>query len=1322
MGRRRKTDNIVSDNQVPGTSRQRKTHGLIDERKPGTGKVKGRPSTRKDVSSNLEKLKKNISRRREGGRKLGTRTELKRSRSRESGAPVIHEKNVINAAKRNMVQERCYLRNRVVATSASSPASVVPSAAKRKKNRKTSNFIKKTKKRGKKSGLVKDRNDSSKSKVGTKRKRKSTESASYLDGGISGDERPCKRSRTQLPATVTTRSMRAKKVGVTRFIFDKVCNCSENVYFSIFTDGGLIRGCPCGKRYEQFMKLTGGFETFLNRDASGKDKKSRNAVDYFNVLSVEMICYIFQYLTLKEMLRFESLSKKLQKAVQASLSIREEIDFNEDVCDKRLFENNLPNMTNKMFSSLLSKLPRLRFIYNFHPANISSYLNVSSDVLTVAAVVDTLVACKSLEGIEISNMDLLENIVSKTSHPKIIGKFQNRNPQFPVLNGSTTVLKDDSRITNLHLVGCSVYYMPQMDSHLEHLYLRMVKFVHHHPFKDFSACKLKTFVMSHCIGPSSALKYIPLLSALAEARGLKRLELQRVPVLGGVIQHLCEDNWQDGGFRRLNSITMGECKNALDVDLGFLIIAAAAHIEALRIQPSLTKDAVFSALAIADVTINPGFEELCLGWKEAVPFNENWTNAELVAEGLADLPESQSRITDSGMRLVGQCFQPLKKLEIHNCPNLINPLLWLTPGQHYLRHIRDLTLENCHSMRVEKFCAFLTFLPELRYLTLREIFKEPPLGCSRVGLSAGTGLGISAALINPQPLVNNPGGLNNNDDDDAADNAAVNGANDGAIDNNPPAEQGQGDNRGEDDGIENEAANQNGDRGNVANHNAAAEFENQNERYNFRHTSRNASCQTDSEQGSSRTTRSKNKTENSSRKSPRISHNVRSSKTTQKNTNQAACDKNKSLNNESSSDGRGVPVGSKNGVVSKRGKALVTKKGLVSRVKSSKGKGKESDTLKTDAEKENSKVKNGCTCVKETVDIGCQASNDDIRKACSQKSTRKKRAARKPQDKEKIIKAGRYKPSSVYETPRPSPSCPLHHGRKRSKPSVADKCDSTNDPVWEEDHSMVLTILHRRLEYLKIDAVGITELNVVCYNLQTLSVSRCRVLKYVKLKEAPFLENVHVSQCRKVNESNLLDEIYRLPPNRSKFVSLRPLHYVDESLYDDLMFFGDFQHYNFGTVMTFDYSDKPSETNYNKLRMKSWISMLERMTTMTMMDHGWQRFHEMEHPNKGLVVEEGDSSDGSKWKMYADIPWIGVLSQCPDMEEQNIKDPDWMKPGVYSMEAKGHFSFWDAYADVQDYVAYMGPDQGGLYECNVLTYVNMCDISGVPTQDALKVL
>lgn len=1129
------------------------------------------------------------------------------------------------------------------------------------------------------------------SEVGTKRKRSVDRES----------ERKHKKSKTQTAVPMTTRSVRAKEVGVTRFKCDKVSDSSENVYIKIYTDGGVVKGCLCEKKFEQVKRPTCTHDSFDDKDISSKLKKSIRRVDYFNELSMELICYIFQYLTLREVLRFESLSKKLQKAVHASLSVREDIDFNEEVTDKTLFECNLPNLTNHMFTRLLNKLPRLRFMYNFHPANLLQNGSTDEDILTVLSVCDAILSCKSLEGIEISNMSLLEHLVRTSAHPKIIGKFQNRNQQFPVSSGNMMVLKDNSKITNLHLVGCSVYHLPQMDEHLEHLYLRMVKFVHHNPFKDFSASKLKTFVMSHCIGPASALKYIPLLTALADARGLKRLELQRVPFLGGVIQHICEDNWQEGGFRRLNIITMGQCKRALDADLGFLIIAAAAHLETLRIQPSLSKDAMFSALAISDITINPGFEELCLGWHEAVPFNETMSNEELIGEGLADLPESQSRLTDSGMRLVGQCFPCLKKIELRSCPHLINPLHWFTPGQHYLRQIQELTLEDCHSMRIETFGAFLTFLPELRYLTLRAIFKEPPLGCSRVGLSAGTGLGISSALINPHHVMNNQGAGNNNEDNDL---------NNGGVDNNgnQPAEQGQGNNEAENDGNENGVANQDEDREILANVNAGAEFENGNSRYNFRHSSRSVPHQPNSDQGPSRQSNRRDRAGSS-----------RGGKINEK---QTACGKNEFENPDSSSSGSDGMVNERE-KVSDRGKALVTKKGLVSRVKSSKGKGTGSENVEeSPVEKEAKSVKSTCTCVKQKSEFGCQATADDIRKTSSGRNIKRRRSSRKSWSHEKIIQPGKYKPSSIYDSPKPTPACPRHQNKQQDRPAMVDKCDSTNDPLWEEDHSKVLIIFHRRLEYLKLDAIGITALSIMCYNLHTLSISRCRVLKDIRLKEAPFLKTVHVSQCRKVNESFLLDQIYRLPANNSKFVSLRPLHYVDDSLYNDLVFFGGNKIYNFGTVMVFDYSDKPSETSYNKLRMKSWMGMLERMTTMTMMDHGWQKFNEMESPNKGVRNYDGVSCDGSKWKLFTDIPWIPMLDQCPDMEESNMKHPEWKKPGVYSMEAKGHFSFWDAYADLHDYITSVSNDRFGLYECNVLTYINMCDINGIPNKDALNIL
>ena len=56
------------------------------------------------------------------------------------------------------------------------------------------------------------------------------------------------------------------------------------------------------------------------------------------------------------------------------------------------------------------------------------------------------------------------------------------------------------------------------------------------------------------------------------------------------------------------------------------------------------------------------------------------------------------------------------------------------------------------------------------------------------------------------------------------------------------------------------------------------------------------------------------------------------------------------------------------------------------------------------------------------------------------------------------------------------------------------------------------------------------------------------------------------------------------------------------------------------------------------------------------------------------------------------------------------------------MEAKGHFSFIDAYTDIEEFLSMEPPDSTGLYECNVLVYVNMCDVSGIPNEDAIGLL
>jgi hypothetical protein len=44
----------------------------------------------------------------------------------------------------------------------------------------------------------------------------------------------------------------------------------------------------------------------------------------------------------------------------------------------------------------------------------------------------------------------------------------------------------------------------------------------------------------------------------------------------------------------------------------------------------------------------------------------------------------------------------------------------------------------------------------------------------------------------------------------------------------------------------------------------------------------------------------------------------------------------------------------------------------------------------------------------------------------------------------------------MYEAAGQITSCEVHkRRRKKEKPVTADKCDSTNDPVWEDDPVMV---------------------------------------------------------------------------------------------------------------------------------------------------------------------------------------------------------------------------------------------------------------------------
>ncbi|KAL0973981.1 hypothetical protein UPYG_G00213850 [Umbra pygmaea] len=408
---------------------------------------------------------------------------------------------------------------------------------------------------------------------------------------------------------------------------------------------------------------------------------------------------------------------------------------------------------------LLKKMPDLEQLYGLHPRYLERRRVRGYEAFSIPGVLEALQACPNLLGVETSHLELVEAIWNYMPQVHILGKFRNRNGAFPIPPENKLTIPIAAKIQTLHLVGVNVPEIPCV-SMLRHLYLKWVRLTKPQPFKDFLCVSLRTFVMRNCAGPTNSLKYVPLVTGLASARHLEQLELVRVPFLGGLIQHVVEDSWRSGGFRNLHTIGFGACKNALEVDLGYLIITAARRLHEVRIQPSLTKDGVFSALKMAELEF-PQFETLHLGYVDEFLLQCKMSHSELVKCGLADVMENPGIITDIGMKAVNEVFSSIKYLVIYNCPHLHSPHNWITDHSRWSRLV-DLTLVRCHAIKLESFSQFVELLPSLEFISLDQMFREPPKGCARVGLSAGTGIGVSSALVSNQNSNNDNDNNNNN--------------------------------------------------------------------------------------------------------------------------------------------------------------------------------------------------------------------------------------------------------------------------------------------------------------------------------------------------------------------------------------------------------------------------------------------------------------------------------------------------------------------------------------------------------------------------------
>ncbi|KAM4875652.1 F-box only protein 38 isoform 4-T4 [Thomomys bottae] len=932
-------------------------------------------------------------------------------------------------------------------------------------------------------------------------------------------------------------------------------------------------------------------KTCLNSEIT-EETVSDETKDYMNQLSHEVLCHIFRYLPLQDIMCMECLSRKLKEAVTLYLRVVRVVDL----CAGRWWEYMPSGFTDSSFLTLLKKMPDVEQLYGLHPRYLERRRVRGHEAFSIPGVLEALQACPNLVGVETSHLELVESIWTYMPHVHILGKFRNRNGAFPIPPENKLKIPIGAKIQTLHLVGVNVPEIPCIPM-LRHLYMKWVRLTKPQPFKDFLCISLRTFVMRNCAGPTNSLKYVPLVTGLASARNLEHLEMVRVPFLGGLIQHVVEDSWRSGGFRNLHTIVLGACKNALEVDLGYLIITAARRLHEVRIQPSLTKDGVFSALKMAELEF-PQFETLHLGYVDEFLLQSRMANADLVKYGLADVVENPGIITDIGMKAVNEVFSCIKYLAIYNCPHLHNPYNWISDHSRWTRLV-DINLVRCHALKLESFGQFVELLPSLEFISLDQMFREPPKGCARVGLSAGTGIGVSSALVSNQ---------NSNNDND--NNAQNNNAN--LHDNN---------------------------------HHLPDDSDDEND---FRQ---------DLQPGEP----------------------------------QFAADALNEMEDMVQEDGE---------VIAESGSDTPAHSQAV---------------IPVDVDEEQAGPSGIQRVVKPTPITVHDSESDDeedsleLQEVWIPKNGTRRYSEREEKPGESV--QGRELSEVAKTKPR--------HAMKRKR--TADKSTSTSDPVIEDDHVQVLVLKSKNLVGVTMTNCGITDLVLKdCPKMMFIHATRCRVLKHLKVENAPIVNRFDYAQCKKLNMDQVLDQILRMPPERNRIIYLRPMQQVDTLTLEQKLFSGP---YPYHICIIHEFSNPPNVRN--KVRIRSWMDTIaninqelikyEFFPEATRTEEDLKKYPK--YPwGREIYTLEG-VVDGAPYSMISDFPWLRSLRAAEPNSFARYDFEDDEESTIYAPRRKGQLSADICMETIGEEISEMRQMKKGVFQRVVAIFIHYCDVNGEPVED-----
>ncbi|XP_063303401.1 F-box only protein 38 [Pelobates fuscus] len=1148
-------------------------------------------------------------------------------------------------------------------------------------------------------------------------------------------------------------------------------------------------------------------------EGSEHDKDS-DPKDYMNQLSHEVLCHIFKYLPLQDIMCMECLSRKLKEAVTLYLRVVKMVDL----CAGRWWEYMPTGFTDSSFLKLLKKMPDIEQLYGLHPRYLERRRVRGHEAFSIPGVLEALQSCPNLLGVETSHLELVEAIWTYMPQVHILGKFRNRNGAFPIPPENKLKIPIAAKIQTLHLVGVNVPEIPCIPM-LRHLYLKWVRLTKPQPFKDFLCISLRTFVMRNCAGPTNSLKYVPLVTGLASARNLEHLELVRVPFLGGLIQHVVEDSWRSGGFRNLHTIVLGACKNALEVDLGYLIITAARRLHEVRIQPSLTKDGVFSALKMAELEF-PQFETLHLGYVDEFLLQCKMTNADLMKYGLADVAENPGIITDIGMKAVNEVFSCIKYLVIYNCPHLHNPKNWITDHSRWSRLV-DLSLVRCHAVKLESFSQFVELLPSLEFISLDQMFREPPKGCARVGLSAGTGIGVSSAL------VSNQNSNNENENNHQNNNNNLQHNNNAQQPNQQPAQeegneeaQVRPENPVEEEQIAAEALNEMEDM--FQDEVRPPEQEVQNEApvpslaiipMDVDEERAGPSGLQPAVKAAPITVHDSDSEDEDdlasgpSTSNPPLNYSAeedKNSKEVDPNDSTVVSGKGKApLRKKPPNCGTKIPV--EHTIPSEETSCekgcQVTSEQIKADMKAATDPSERSKSKDSPAEMgnsnavinacdppsnsmDNNQALNGspdareeidlCTCNRtessqpssvqgnESVTLCSHCSNSVSRDQQLQDRTSGSWEGQQPSTSQSspavgsenaflTPQGGMYRTNAGTE-PSTSSACyrenehnsqrPLTRARTRlsqvplmsdgesmasknrkavKRKRTADKSTSTSDPVIEDDHVQVLNLKSKNLVGITLTNCGITDLILKdCPKMMFIHATRCRVLKHLKVENAPIVNRFDYAQCKKLNMEQVLDQILRMPPERNRIIYLRPMQQVDTLTLERKMFSGP---YPYHICIIHEFSNPPNVRN--KVRVRSWMDTIanvnqelikyEFFPEATRTEEDVKKY--TKYPwGRDIYTLEG-VVDGAPYSMITDFPWLRSLRTAEPNSYARYDFEDDEKTTIYAPRRKGQLSADICMETIGEEISELRQMKRGIFQRVVAIFIHYCDVNGEPVED-----